>query len=121
MADLEMSWAGDLTVSSTGDLATIADPSLGTERVLRRLMTNPGDYLWNPGFGAGLSRYVGQPVNLAELQALIRTQMQLEAAVSATPEPVISISSENTGLFIQIRYEDSAAAVPASISAILPG
>ena len=121
MADLEMSWSGDLALSSTGDLATAVDPTLGTQRVLRRLMTNPGDYLWNPDFGAGLGRYVGRPVAPSEVQALVRVQMKLEAAVASAPEPIISVSADNAGLFIQIRYEDSATAVFSTITASLPG
>lgn len=112
-----MSWSGDLTLSSTGDLAMIVDPSLGTERILRRLMTNPGDYLWNPDFGAGLSQYIGRPIDTHEMQALIRVQMRLEAAVSTATEPIISVSSSSGGLFVQIQYEDSTTAASSVIAA----
>ena len=122
MPDLEMSWSGDLSVSATGDLAIVADPSLGTERVLRRLLTNPGDYIWNPDYGAGLGQFVGRPINLAGVEALIRAQMALELAVSSTPEPVISISSDVAGrLYLQIRYEDSITAISSALTASVPG
>ena len=51
-------------------------------------MTNPGDYIWNPDYGAGLAQFVGRPVGMASVEAVIRTQMALEAAVAAIPEPV---------------------------------
>jgi phage baseplate assembly protein W len=122
MPDLEMSWSGDLSVSATGDLAIVADPSLGTERVLRRLLTNPGDYIWNPDYGAGLGQFVGRPVDLAGVEALIRAQMALESAVSSTPEPIISISSDVAGrLYLQIRYEDSITAISSALTASVPG
>lgn len=117
MPDLEMSWSGDLAVSPTGDLAVVTDPSLGTERVLRRLMTNPGDYIWHADYGAGLGQFVGRPINLAGVEALIRIHMALEPAVSATPESIISASTDvSGGLYLQIRYKDSATSVSSSLS-----
>ena len=122
MPDLEMSWSGDLSVSATGDLAVVSDPNLGTERVLRRLMTNPRDYIWNPDYGAGLGQFVGRPVDLAGVEALIRTQMSLETAVSSTPEPVISVSSDVAGrLYLQIRYEDSETTISSALTTSVLG
>ena len=91
-------------------------------RVLRRLMTNPGDYIWNADYGAGLGRYIGLPIDLAGLEALVRLQMQLEAAVALSPEPVIAVSADAAGrLYLQVRYEDSLTAVSSSISTSIPG
>lgn len=121
MPDLEMTWSGDLSLSPTGDLAIANEPSLGTERVLRRLMTNPGDYIWNPDYGAGLAQFVGRPVELAGIEALIRAQMNLETAVAQIPEPVITVSSDVTGrLYVQIRYADSATAISSTLSVSVP-
>ena len=122
MPDLEMSWSGDLSVSATGDLAVVSDPNLGTERVLRRLMTNPGDYIWSPDYGAGLGQFVGRPVDSAGVEAIIRTQMSLETAVSSTPEPVISVSSDVAGrLYLQIRYEDSETTISSALTTSVLG
>lgn len=121
MPDLEMTWSGDLSLSPTGDLAIANEPSLGTERVLRRLMTNPGDYIWNPDYGAGLAHFVGRPVETAGVEALIRAQMALEPAVAQIPEPVITVSSDVTGrLYVQIRYADSTTAVSSALSVSVP-
>lgn len=121
MADLQMAWSGDVSSSPTGDLATVSGPALGTERVLRRLLTNPGEYIWHPEYGAGLARFVGQPADPAGIQALIRSQMLLEAAVAATPEPVISVQSDPGGsLSVQIRYADAATADARALSIELP-
>lgn len=108
MSDLEMSWSGDFSASATGDLVTISGPVSGTERVLRRLLTNPGDYIWHPEYGAGLGRFVGQSANPPEIQALIRSHMRLEPTVAQVPEPVILIQADPGGsLYLEIRYADA--------------
>ncbi|MDT7953412.1 MAG: hypothetical protein RQ966_18060 [Acetobacteraceae bacterium] len=84
-------------------------------------MTNPGDYIWNPGYGAGLGQFVGKSVDLAALQALIRTQMGMEPAVSVAPDPVILASADVAGrLYLQIRYEDSSTATASTVSVSAP-
>ena len=108
MSDLHHAWAGDLSAGPTGDLAIVTGPALGTQRVLRRLLTNPGDYIWQPGYGAGLARFVGQPADPAAIRALIREQMLREPAVAPMPEPVIDVQSDPGGtLSVQVRYADA--------------
>lgn len=116
MSDLHLDWGGDLASSETGDLAVVGRPALGTERVLRRLLTNPGAYVWHPTYGAGLSRFVGQPIDVAGVQALIRSQMLLEPAVAREPEPVVTVQSDVGGtLFVQVRYADADTAVAQTV------
>lgn len=122
MPDLEMSWSGDLSTSATGDLVIVGGPAMGTERVLRRLMTNPGDYIWNPDYGAGLAQFVGKPADPAGIEALIRSQMRLESAVAQVPEPVITVQSDRGGsLYVQIRYADADTADAKALTIDLPG
>ena len=117
MSDLHHAWAGDLSAGPTGDFMTVSGPALGTQRVLRRLLTNPGDYIWQPGYGAGLARFVGEPADPAAIRALIRTQMLLESAVARVPEPVIDVQSDPGGtLSVQIRYADSDTAEARTLS-----
>ncbi len=121
MSDLHAGWYGDLASSETGDLATSGRPTLGTERVLRRLLTNPGACLWHPDYGAGLARFVGQPVDVAGIQALIRAQMRLEPAVAQEPEPLVTVQSDPGGsLFVQIRYADADTAESRTLNIKLP-
>jgi phage baseplate assembly protein W len=109
--DLFHQWGTDLSIGPTGDLAVIDGSTLGQQRVLRRLMTNPGDYVWQLGYGAGLAQFVGQPANPSQIQAVIRSQIFKEAAVSRTPEPDISVQFDPTGgtgtIYLQIRYVDA--------------
>jgi hypothetical protein len=73
-------------------------------------MTNPGDYIWQL-YGAGLAQFIGQPGNAAQIQAVIRSQIFKEAAVSRTPEPEIDVQfnpANGTGtVYVQIRYVDA--------------
>ena len=61
MPDLAHEFGADLQAGPTGDLALADGAALGRQRVLRRLLTNPGDYIWHPTYGAGLARFVGHP------------------------------------------------------------
>lgn len=108
MPDLSHFYGADLSVGATGDLATVDGTALGQQRVLRRLLTNPGDYLWNPGYGAGLGQFVGQPVNVGRIRSVIRSQIFQEAAVARTPEPTIDIAATPGGaITVAIAYADA--------------
>ncbi len=111
MPDLSQQWGADLTIGSTGDLAVAAGAELGQQRVLRRLLTNPGDYIWQPDFGAGLARFVGRPANILQIRAIVRSQIFKESQVARTPEPVIDVSTSPAGavgtVYVHIRYQDA--------------
>ena len=109
MPDLSHQYGGDLAVGPGGDLAVVAAASLGQQRVLRRLLTNPGDYLWNPSYGAGLAQFVGQPASAARIRSVIRSQIFQESAVARQPEPAIDVQVDAAGtVTVQVRYADSA-------------
>ena len=71
MADLALTFGGDLSVSPTGDIALSDGTTLTQQRVLRRLLTNHGGYIWQLGYGAGLAQFVGQPAAPAAIQAIV--------------------------------------------------
>ncbi|MBV9756811.1 MAG: hypothetical protein JO047_07135 [Alphaproteobacteria bacterium] len=105
--DVWQQWGADLAIGPTGDLATVSGTLLGTQRVLRRLLTNPGDYIWQLVYGAGLAQFVGQPANALQIRAIIGAQIFQEAAVARSPEPVITVSDNTTGaVYAEIRYAD---------------
>jgi phage baseplate assembly protein W len=110
MQDASLLWDDDLLASSTGDIALASGTVLGQQRVLRRLLTNPGDYIWELQYGAGLAQFVGTPVDVLAVRAAIRSQIFKEAAVSRVPEPLIDVQSAPDGsVIVQIRYVDSSA------------
>ena len=108
MADAWHQFGADLAIGPTGDIACVDGALLGQQRVLRRLLTSPGDYLWALDYGAGLGRFVGETVDAARIEAVIRGQMFKEAAVARQPEPVVEVSGDAAGrVYVQIRYADA--------------
>ena len=116
MKDLNHYVGDDLSLSLTGSLSTVEGIERGKQRILRRLITNPGDYLFNTEYGAGLGRYVGALTNIPEIIALIRGQILLEDCVAKKPAPVISVSTDNNTLSANISYTDSATGEPVTLS-----
>jgi hypothetical protein len=113
MADLAHGFGADLAIGPTGDLALSDAAALTRERVLRRLLTNPGDYLWQLGYGAGLGQFVGQPAGAARIGAVVRGQIFKEAAVARAPEPVVDAREDHAGgLAVQVRYGDATSDQP---------
>lgn len=108
--DIYNNYGEDLVLSATNDLQVSSDMLRGEQRVLRRLLTNPVDYIWNPDYGAGLPSFVGQTLSLDtfdQVKSLITSQIFLEEAVSQNPPPQIFLQTIQAGLFCQIEYTDN--------------
>lgn len=126
--DLFQYYGGDLSVSASGDLLLADQPTTGTQRVYRRLLTNPqlsdangnpvasADYTWHPTYGAGVPRKVGSPGNIPATKALIKGQMLLESAVAAQPPPTITLTQTNNTVSATIQYVDANTATPQFVS-----
>jgi hypothetical protein len=93
MSDIDHVFGSDLAVTVSGDLAAVSGSTLGQQRVLRRLLTNAGDYIWKLTYGAGLPSVIGMPVDAAAVTGLVRSQIFLESAVAQTPTPVIDVQA----------------------------
>ncbi len=104
MTDSAHFFGSDLAFSASGDLLIADGLEESKQRILRRLLTNPGDYLWQPEYGAGLPSYIGRPLDLAALTALIKSQMYQEASVAHDPEPQITVQQIPNGISVQIAY-----------------
>ena len=110
MSDIYHQFGSDLLLGPTGDLAPVSDSLLGQQRVLRRLLTNPGDYIWQLTYGAGLAQFVGQPASAQRITAVIRSQLFKETAAATSPAPMIEISTAADGsgsVAVQVRYSDA--------------
>jgi len=108
MQDAALLWGGDLSAGPTGDIALASGANLGQQRVLRRLLTNPGDYIWHLQYGAGLAQFIGQVCNVAAIKSTIRSQVFMESAVARLPEPEINVQdAQNGSVYVYIRYVDS--------------
>lgn len=108
MADLHLSWGGDLVVAPAGDLLLVDGDGLGVQRVLRRLLTNPAEVVFHAEYGAGLASFVGQPAAPQRLTALIVAQTVQESAVARTPAPQVAVASTADGtLTAMLHYTSS--------------
>lgn len=107
MNDLDQYFGGDVSTSSTGDVQAVSGPEKCKQRILRRLLTNPGDYIFHPEYGAGLPEHVGSVVDAPGIAALVRGQVLLEDAVARSPTPVVSVMEFNGGIQVDIQYNDS--------------
>jgi phage baseplate assembly protein W len=107
MPDLYADWNSDLSVSANGDLLLADSVILSQQSVLRRLLTNPGDYIWHPDYGTGLPAMIGMPIDVATVTRIIQTQMFLEESVVRSPAPVITVQSIPNGMFVEIEYTEA--------------
>jgi hypothetical protein len=122
MTDIYHFWGGDLSLESGGDLMH-ADADLSAQlRILRRLMTNPlngnmpADYAFQPAYGAGLPRKVGEVFNAGKIASLIRSQMLMENLVARNPEPAVSVTQLMDGLSCSLQYTDTQTNTPQLLS-----
>ena len=113
MADLSLGWQSDLEIGPGGDFVIASGAQVTKQRVVRRLFTNPGEYIWQLDYGAGVGQYVGRPIQPLHLRAVIRGQMFKEAMVARTPEPSISLDNQpgiGAGILnLSIRYFEASA------------
>lgn len=87
--DLHLEWSGDIQLAANGDLQLVDESELTRQRVLRRLLTSPGDYIWAMGYGAGLGRLIGTPIDIRAVEAMVRLQMRHEMSVLQSPPPTV--------------------------------
>jgi hypothetical protein len=117
MVDLVLQVGGDLSVGPTGDLALADGALLTQQRVLRRLLTNPGDYIWQLSYGAGLGQFVGQPSAPAAIAGVTRAQLLQEAGVAPSPPPVVTSTAGNDGtVTTTLIYTDAATSQASTLS-----
>lgn len=108
MTDVAHFLGNDLALDATGDLLTVDGPNETRQRILRRLLTTAGDYIWNLDYGAGLPASLGQPTNIARIQAVVRAQIYQEAGVARTPLPTIEvISVDQVTVLLNVTYVDA--------------
>lgn len=106
--DISHTFGADLDLTAGGALATVTGSPRGLQRVLRRLLTNPGGYIWQLAYGAGLPAAVGTPARKDAIAAVIKAQMMREPAVARTPPPSVAVTVGTDGtVSASIRYTDA--------------
>ena len=119
LPDIDLEWGGDLGVSSIGDLLVSSESVSLQQRLCRRLLTNPGDYIWNLDYGGGLPKFIGSPASAANIEAVIRAQIQLESSILQSPSPQITtiLSDVANGYFTTtIKYTDPSTQHPSVLN-----
>lgn len=120
--DLYHSWGSDFILSATGDLLLVGGSDATTQRVLRRLLTNLGDYIWQLNYGAGLPAMVGNPASVAAIRGRIRGQMLQEVGVAQNPPPRVTVSaSPDNTVYAQVTYADATTGATQTVSATARG
>lgn len=116
LTDLYHYIGGDLGTSPGGDFRPVTGSERGKQRILRRLLTNPGDMTFHRGYGAGLGRLIGHSVNIKEWTALIIGQMLLEDCVAQRPKPTVTLTQFSNGVSVYITYTDAYSNQPQTLS-----
>jgi hypothetical protein len=116
MPDVFHIFSSDLVISANGDLLTADSVNLSQQRVLRRLLSNPQDYIWQPTYGAGLPQKIGDPFDVSTINGIVTSQMYLEESVVRDPPPVINVASFPNGMFIDLQYTEADSGLPAVLS-----
>lgn len=114
MSDFYVNWNGDLAFGDSGDFRTATDDDYARQRIIRRLLSNPvvkdvtgavivpPDDLFEPDYGAGLTRDVDTPSTAgvrAERESRIRTALASEEVVDRSkPVDVQFGTDRNRGI-----------------------
>ena len=100
----------DLKFSENNDVLKVFHPEEGTQRLLRRLLTPKGSYIWHPDYGSGLPAYIGETITeelLEKLNADIKAQIFQESFVAKNPQPTINIEVFYDYIECMIKYFDT--------------
>jgi phage baseplate assembly protein W len=115
-------WGGDLSVGPGGDIGVAPVEIEIQQRLTRRLLTTPGEYIWHTEYGAGLGTFVGEPCSPGLIESTILNQLQHEALVAMNPSPTVQTDQSLAGSIsttsVTIQYQVSGTAV--GMSVVLP-
>lgn len=114
--DLNHTLGFDLSLDATGDLQAVSHLEHSQQRILRRLLSNPGDYLFHLDYGTGLPSQVGERVDSRKIQAMIQTQLGQEASVAAQPVPEVIVMPIRDGVSVQLHYWEAETRQPVALS-----
>ena len=120
MADLSHVCGSDLAAGPTGDLAVASGDAETQQRIIRRLSSNAGDYLWHLLYGAGLPAQVGATINQAAITNIVRSQIFAEKSVAQVPAPVISVTAQANGATLNIQYTSAETGIPQTLNFTVP-
>jgi len=108
IVDLFHYYGGDLQLSPTGGLALASGASLTDQTVVRFVLTNPGDDPFNPTWGLGAAKMVGQVEAVVQVQALVLAGLKTLSIIDQTQPITVSASLDDVGdLNVSMQYIDA--------------
>lgn len=105
--DLSQWYGNDIGLSNIGGAELVQGATETDQRLLRRLLTPPGAYIWHPTYGAGLGTWVGRvlgPADFDTMKALIVGQVLAEPSVAQNPAPVVTLVDHQSYLSCTVEY-----------------
>lgn len=116
MPDVSLPWGGDFSLTTSGDLLLVDNLDLTDQRVIRRLLTAPNSYLWEPGYGAGVPAYIGTAVPPSQVIQAVKAQILQESSVARSPAPTIDATLAPDVIGLDIDYYAAASGAPQTLS-----
>jgi phage baseplate assembly protein W len=83
----------DYVITPTGDWLTVTGEEALRQSLIRRLITNPGEWATKPNYGVGARQYVkakNTPATRAELETRIRSQFMIDPRVASVDLVVVA-------------------------------
>ncbi len=114
---LYLDWGGDLQINQNGGLVLATGWDQVRQRILRRLLTNqsftladgspvPADYIYDPAYGIGCRRLVGEPggeATQSRLRQMINAAVLVDEGVDINRLPQITITTfDSFTLYVEI-------------------
>lgn len=119
MPDVSLEWHSDFLIDATGDLLLSDGDDEVRQRLERRLFTAVQGYVWHPEYGAGLPQKIGSVYSREQIQAIVMSQINLEASVATSPPPQVTVTQgpNNPSIIsIGIVYWDAQTGVSVSFT-----
>lgn len=96
----------DLEVTAGGDWAVVGDRAALRQALIRRIITNPGEWQTLPEYGVGARLFLKTRSTLSARQALesrIRDQLTQDARVRTVQQVTVTELTDGPGLEIFVR------------------
>jgi phage baseplate assembly protein W len=117
MGDISHTFGNDIDLSASADLLYVDGTTEVQQRIIRRLLTAAGDYLWHLDYGGSLGQFVGQPANQSAIENVIQGQIYQEETVAQVPLAKVRTHVANDGtVTASIVYVDAATGAVQTLS-----
>jgi phage baseplate assembly protein W len=106
--DVSQGEQAELIVTPAGDWQTVTGLAALKQSLLRRIITNPGEWTTKPGYGIGARQYVkakDTPAMRAELTARVRAQFLADQRVESVDQVAIDKIVDGIGPVLRLNVQ----------------